>query len=71
MINYKEYKDLNLSEIHKNILKEWNENNIFNNCIEEGKGKPNFTFYEGPPSANGIRYSSCYCSYTQRFILSI
>ena len=54
MINYKEYKDLNLSEIHKNILKEWNENNIFNNCIEEGKGNPNFTFYEGPPSANGM-----------------
>ena len=54
MINYKEYKDLNLSEIHKNILKEWNENNVFNNCIEEGKGKPNFTFYEGPPSANGM-----------------
>ncbi|MAO71755.1 MAG: isoleucine--tRNA ligase [Flavobacteriales bacterium] len=54
MSNYKEYKDLNLSEIHKTILNEWNEKNIFYRCIEEGKGKPNFTFYEGPPSANGM-----------------
>ena len=54
MSNYKEYKALNLSEIHKTILKEWNENNVFNSCIEEGKGKPTFTFYEGPPSANGM-----------------
>ena len=55
MNKYKEYKDLDLSEIHKTILNEWNENNIFKNCIEEGNGKPNFTFYEGPPSANGMR----------------
>ena len=54
MSNYKEYKALNLSEIHKTILKEWNDNNVFNSCIEEGKGKPTFTFYEGPPSANGM-----------------
>ena len=54
MNKYKEYKDLDLSEIHKTILNEWNENNIFKNCIEEGNGKPNFTFYEGPPSANGM-----------------
>ena len=54
MSNYNEYKALNLSEIHKTILKEWNENNVFNSCIEEGKGKPTFTFYEGPPSANGM-----------------
>ena len=54
MNKYKEYKDLDLSEIHKTILNEWNENNIFKNCIEEGNGKPNFTFYEGPPSTNGM-----------------
>ena len=54
MSNYKEYKELNLSEIHKTILREWNKNNIFNKCIESGKGKSNFTFYEGPPSANGM-----------------
>ena len=54
MSNYKEYKALDLSEIHKTILKEWNDNNVFNSCIEKGKGKPTFTFYEGPPSANGM-----------------
>ena len=54
MSNYKEYKKLNLSEIHKTILREWNKNNTFDKCIKAGKGKSNFTFYEGPPSANGM-----------------
>ena len=62
MSNYKEYKKLNLSEIHKTILREWNKNNTFDKCIKAGKGKSNFTFYEGPPSANGILgNSSCNC----------
>ena len=54
MSKYKEYKGLNLPNIHKKVLKEWNEKNIFQQCIDKGKGKPSFTFYEGPPSANGM-----------------
>ena len=54
MSKYKEYKGLSLPNIHKEVLKEWNEKNIFQECIDKGKGKPTFTFYEGPPSANGM-----------------
>ena len=54
MSKYKEYKGLSLTNIHKEVLKEWNEKNIFQECIDKGKGKPSFTFYEGPPSANGM-----------------
>jgi isoleucyl-tRNA synthetase len=54
MSKYKEYKGLSLPNIHKEVLKEWNEKNIFQECINKGKGKPSFTFYEGPPSANGM-----------------
>ena len=54
MSNYKEYKGLSLPNIHKEVLKDWNDKNIFQECIKRSKGKPTFTFYEGPPSANGM-----------------
>ncbi|MDG2060074.1 MAG: isoleucine--tRNA ligase, partial [Flavobacteriales bacterium] len=54
MSKYKEYKVLSLPNIHKDVLKRWNEENIFEKCINSSKEKPNFTFYEGPPSANGM-----------------
>src|SRR5690606_25067220 len=36
------------------ILKYWQENNIFEESISSREGKPAYTFYEGPPSANGL-----------------
>ena len=54
MSKYKEYKQLSLPNIHKEVLKYWNENQIFNECIKSREDKLNFTFYEGPPSANGM-----------------
>jgi isoleucyl-tRNA synthetase len=45
--------DLNFVEREKKILEFWNENKIFEKSIEESKGKKNFTFYDGPPTANG------------------
>ena len=54
MSKFKEYKVLSLPNIHKDVLKRWNEKNIFEKCINSSKGKPHFTFYEGPPSANGM-----------------
>lgn len=51
---YKEYKHLNLSQTGKEILKYWKENEIFEKSISNRPaGKP-YTFYEGPPSANGM-----------------
>ena len=54
MNKFKEYKGLNLSETHKNVLETWREFDIFNESIESRKGNLTFTFYEGPPSANGM-----------------
>ena len=54
MSGFKEYKNLNLSQIHKDILDNWQKTNVFNQSIVGRKGSPAFTFYEGPPSANGM-----------------
>jgi isoleucyl-tRNA synthetase len=45
--------DLNFVEREKKVLSFWKENKIFEKTIEEGKGKESFTFYDGPPTANG------------------
>ena len=54
MSKFKEYKQLSLSKTHKEILENWRKNDVFNQSIEGRKGNPTFTFYEGPPSANGM-----------------
>ena len=54
MSKFKEYKQLSLSKTHKEILENWKKNDVFNQSIEGRKGNPTFTFYEGPPSANGM-----------------
>ncbi|MGZ3865979.1 MAG: isoleucine--tRNA ligase [Bacteroidia bacterium] len=51
---YNEYKQLNLSQTAKDILKFWEDNKIFEKSITEREGKTPFVFYEGPPSANGM-----------------
>ncbi len=50
---YKEYKRLNLPQIDADILKFWEENDIFHKSVEQRPVENNFVFYEGPPSANG------------------
>lgn len=45
--------DLNFVEREKKILEFWNRNKIFEKSVEASKGKPSFTFYDGPPTANG------------------
>jgi isoleucyl-tRNA synthetase len=40
-------------QMEENILKLWQERNIFEKSIENRKGQPRFTLYEGPPTANG------------------
>lgn len=51
---YKEYKQLNLSQTGKEILKYWKENQIFEKSIANRPASKPYTFYEGPPSANGM-----------------
>jgi len=43
----------NLPQIEEKILKWWQENKTFEQSVERRKGRPRFTFYEGPPTANG------------------
>ncbi|TAG54917.1 MAG: DUF559 domain-containing protein [Cytophagales bacterium] len=52
-MKYPEYKSQNYPEIAERILKFWKENHVFEQSVSTRKGKPSFTFYEGPPSANG------------------
>ena len=52
-VKYPEFKKVSYSEIAKNILKFWEDNQIFEKSVETREGKDTFTFYEGPPSANG------------------
>ncbi|MDR2064915.1 MAG: isoleucine--tRNA ligase [Prevotellaceae bacterium] len=53
-MKFKEYKSLNLTQINNDILKKWDRERTFVQSIETRKKCPVFTFYEGPPSANGI-----------------
>ncbi len=53
-MKFPEYKDFDLSQINKDILKDWQENNTFEKSLETREGNPSFVFYEGPPSANGM-----------------
>ncbi len=52
---FKEYsKQLNLSEINKEILQAWDNADVFGRSMSEREGCPSFVFFEGPPSANGM-----------------
>jgi isoleucyl-tRNA synthetase len=51
---YKEYKQLNLSETGKDILDFWKKQNIFEKSVSTRPANNPYTFYEGPPSANGM-----------------
>jgi isoleucyl-tRNA synthetase len=53
MAEYKEFKVLNFAGIAEKILNFWQQEKIFERSVDERDGSPPFTFYEGPPSANG------------------
>jgi isoleucyl-tRNA synthetase len=48
------YKQLDLSNVNKEVLKKWGEDDTFHKSITTREGHPTFVFYEGPPSANGM-----------------
>ncbi|HBE55330.1 MAG TPA: hypothetical protein DDW22_04755, partial [Prevotellaceae bacterium] len=51
--NFTERNGLDLPEVGRQMLKEWEEEDLFHKSIEEREGCPQFVFFEGPPSANG------------------
>ncbi|QZE13995.1 isoleucine--tRNA ligase [Halosquirtibacter laminarini] len=50
---FREYKNFDLSQINKDVLKFWENDDTFHKSMSTREGKPTFVFYEGPPSANG------------------
>ena len=48
-----ERSGLNLSDINKEVLREWDATDLFHKSMSEREGCPSFIFFEGPPSANG------------------
>lgn len=42
-----------VAEVQKEQVAEWNEENLLKKCVDAREGKPQFVFYEGPPTANG------------------
>ncbi len=51
---FEELSQLNLSQVNKEVLAKWDENDVFSKSMTEREGCPSFVFYEGPPSANGM-----------------
>ena len=44
---------LNFVEREKEVLEFWKENHIFEKSVQKNEGKPEFSFFDGPPTANG------------------
>lgn len=50
---YRSYKTLDLPKIDQEVLAQWQKHSTFKQSIQKPDSKKSFTFYEGPPSANG------------------
>ncbi len=53
-MTFKEYKGLDLVSTGNAILERWLANRAFEKSLEVREGCPEFIFFEGPPSANGM-----------------
>jgi len=51
---FPEYKQLDLPGINLELMDYWLKNDTFHKSLEIREGYPDFIFYEGPPSANGL-----------------
>lgn len=52
-MKYPEYKSSNFPQIAADMQAFWEANQVFEKSVSEREGAPSFTFFEGPPSANG------------------
>jgi len=51
---FPEYNGLNLPQVNRDVLDDWQSNSLFESSVEDRNGCPSFVFFEGPPSANGM-----------------
>ena len=54
MKRFNEYKQLNLPALSREVLAQWEQEGLFEKSITTREGHPQFLFFEGPPSANGM-----------------
>ena len=52
-MKYTERTGMNLFEVNKEVLSDWDKADLFHRSMSEREGCPSFVFFEGPPSANG------------------
>lgn len=50
---FTERSGMNLYAVNEEVLKEWDETDLFHKSMSEREGCPSYVFFEGPPSANG------------------
>lgn len=51
---FTEYKGLDLAGVAGEVLDFWKKENVFEKSVTTREGKPQYVFFEGPPSANGL-----------------
>ena len=47
-------ESMNFPQEEELILKLWKDIDVFKNCLKQSKGKPRYSFYDGPPFATGL-----------------
>ena len=51
---FKQISDkVSLPDLEAGVLRQWQERRLFEKTLDARKGAPDYTFYEGPPTANG------------------
>ncbi|WP_020605248.1 isoleucine--tRNA ligase [Spirosoma spitsbergense] len=53
VVKYQQYESLDYAQLAAEVLTYWNKNQVFEQSVAIRDGQPGYTFYEGPPSANG------------------
>ena len=53
-MTFKEYNGLDLTEAGREVLERWKKEDAFGKSLKIREGAPEFVFFEGPPSANGM-----------------
>ncbi|MBE98534.1 isoleucine--tRNA ligase [Flavobacterium coralii] len=51
---FTEYKGLDLPNVANEVLEFWKKEHVFEKSVTTREGKPQYVFFEGPPSANGL-----------------
>ena len=58
-MKFKEHSNLNLPEINKSVLEDWDREDLFHKSMTEREGCPSYVFFEGPPSDTCVLKKSC------------